>query len=169
LLVQRGDSSAEWARAWKVALWARLRDGNHANAVLKGYFRDASNPQFFGNHGFPVQVDGTLGSAAGICEMLIQSNDGVIELLPALPDEWSSGSFEGVCTRGAFEWGLHWVRGHITHATVLSKQGMLCRLQAHEDVVVRCGGKKVRERRLEGGVVEFPTVKGGVYEVTPGL
>jgi len=167
LLEQRGDSSAEWARAWKVALWARLHDGNHANAVLKGYLRDASNPQFLGNHGFPVQVDGTLGTAAGISEMLIQSNDGMIDLLPALPDEWSSGSFEGVCTRGAFEWGLSWDGGRITHATMLSKQGMVCRLQAHADVVVRCGGRKVRVRKLAGGVVEFPTVKGGVYDISP--
>jgi alpha-L-fucosidase 2 len=165
LLVQRGDSSAEWARAWKVALWARLRDGNHADAVLKGYFRDESNPQFFGNHGFPVQVDGTLGSTAGISEMLVQSNDGVVELLPALPDEWSSGSFEGVCTRGAFEWGLYWAEGRVTQATVRSKQGLVCRLQAHEDVVVRGGGKLVSVRKLAGGVVEFPTVKGGVYEI----
>jgi alpha-L-fucosidase 2 len=165
LLAQRGDSSAEWARAWKVALWARLHEGNRADAILKGYFRDESNPQFFGNHGFPVQVDGTLGSAAGISEMLVQSNDGVVELLPAVPDEWSSGSFDGVCTRGAFEWGVRWAGGHITEATVRSKQGLLCRLQAHGDVVVRCGGVVTRVRKIEGGVVEFPTVKGGVYEI----
>jgi alpha-L-fucosidase 2 len=165
LLEQRGDSSAEWARAWKVALWARLREGNHADAILKGYFRDESNPQFFGNHGFPVQVDGTLGSAAGISEMLVQSNDGVVELLPALPDEWSSGSFDGVCTRGAFEWGMRWTGGRITQATVRSKQGLLCRLQAHGEVVVRRSGVLVRVRKIEGGAVEFPTVNGGVYEI----
>jgi len=165
LLVERGDSSAEWARAWKVALWARLRDGNHADAVLRGYLRDASNPQFFGNHGFPVQVDGTLGIAAGISEMLVQSNDGVIELLPALPDEWSSGSFEGICTRGAFEWGLHWATGRVTRATLRSKAGLVCRLQPHADVEVKCDGKKVNVRKLAGGVVEFKTVKGDLYEI----
>jgi len=165
LLEQRGDSSAEWARAWKVALWARLREGNHADAILKGYFRDESNPQFFGNHGFPVQVDGTLGSAAGITEMLVQSNDGVVELLPALPDEWSSGSLEGVCTRGAFEWGVRWAGGRFTQATVRSKQGLGCRLLAQEDVVVRSGGKKVSLRKLAGGVVEFKTMKGSLYEI----
>ncbi len=165
LLEQRGDSSAEWARAWKVALWARLREGNHADAILKGYFRDESNPQFFGNHGFPVQVDGTLGSAAGIAEMLVQSNEGVVELLPALPDEWTSGSFEGFCTRGAFEWGVRWAGGRVTDATVRSKQGLLCRLQAHGDVVVRRGGVMVRARKLESGVVEFPTVQGETYAI----
>jgi len=165
LLEQRGDSSAEWARAWKVALWARLREGNHADAILKGYFRDESNPQFFGNHGFPVQVDGTLGSTAGICEMLLQSNEDVVELLPAIPDEWSSGSFDGICTRGAFEWGVRWAGGRVTDATVRSKQGLVCRLLAHEDLVVRGGGKLVPVRKLAGGVKEFPTVKGGVYEI----
>ncbi|MES1160901.1 MAG: glycoside hydrolase family 95 protein, partial [Bacteroidota bacterium] len=79
LLLQRGDSSAEWARAWKVGLWARLQDGDHAYAVMKGYFRDASNLQFFGNHGFPVQVDGTMGITAAVGEMLVQSHEGMIE------------------------------------------------------------------------------------------
>jgi len=165
LLLRRGDSSAEWARVWKVALWARLHDGNHANAILNGYLRDESNPQFFGNHGFPVQVDGTLGATAAISEMLIQSNDSLVELLPALPAGWGTGSFDGVCTRGAFEWNLHWDGGRIDHATLLSKQGRLCRLQAHGDVRVTYKGKTLHLRKLDGGVIEFATVKNGIYEV----
>lgn len=166
LLLQRGDSSAEWARVWKVALWARLHAGNHAYAVLKGYLRDESNPQFFGNHGFPIQVDGTLGETAAISEMLVQSNDGMIELLPALPDEWAAGSFEGVCTREAFEWKLRWAGGRLVHATLLSRQGRLCRLQAHTDVRVTCNSRQVRLRKLPGGIVEFPTAKNGIYDIS---
>jgi alpha-L-fucosidase 2 len=167
LLLQRGDSSAEWARIWKVALWARLHDGDHAEAILNGFLRDASNPQFFGNHGFPIQVDGTLGATAAIGEMLIQSNDGRVELLPALPAHWNSGSIEGVVTRGAFEWGLHWSGGHIVHATLLSRQGLPCRLQAHTEVRVSQAGKPLRLRQLAHGVVEFTTFKGGKYEIEP--
>jgi alpha-L-fucosidase 2 len=166
LLRERGDSSAEWARIWKVALWARLHDGNHADAILKGYFRDASNPQLFGNHGFPVQVDGTLGATAAIGEMLIQSGDGFVELLPALPAEWSTGSFDGFCTRGAFQWSLRWVDGRMVNATLRSKAGLDCALKAHAVVGVSCNGKAVQLRNLGGGVVEFSTVKDGVYEVT---
>ncbi|HET6256066.1 MAG TPA: glycoside hydrolase family 95 protein [Puia sp.] len=166
LLIQRGDSSAEWARAWKVALWARLRDGNHAGAILNGYLRDETNPQFFGNHGFPVQVDGTLGATAAITEMLVQSHDGLVELLPALPDEWKTGTFNGVCTRGAFEWDLGWDQGQIVHATLMSKQGEICRLQAHAAVRVSCNGKPVHQQKLAGGVVEFRTTKGSRYELT---
>lgn len=166
LLRERGDSSAEWARIWKVALWARLHDGNHASAILNGYFRDASNAQLLGNHGFPVQVDGTLGATAAIGEMLIQSNDGFVEFLPALPDQWGTGSFEGICTRGAFEWCLRWANGRIVHATLRSKRGLDCSLKAHTVVSVSCNGKAVQLRSLESGVVQFSTVKGGVYEVT---
>ncbi|HEV2354009.1 MAG TPA: glycoside hydrolase family 95 protein, partial [Puia sp.] len=165
LLIQRGDSSAEWARVWKVALWARLHDGNHADAVLKGYLRDESNPQFFGNHGFPIQVDGTLGETAAISEMLVQSNDSVIELLPALPEEWAAGSFDGVCSRDAFEWNLRWSARHLVHATLVSKQGRLCRLDAHVAVRVSRDGKSIRLRKGRGSVVEFPTVKGATYEL----
>ncbi|HTR29672.1 MAG TPA: glycoside hydrolase family 95 protein [Puia sp.] len=166
LLSRRGDSSAEWARVWKVALWARLHNGDHADAILKGYLRDESNLQFFGNHGFPVQVDGTLGVTAAIGEMLIQSNDGFVEFLPALPEEWSSGSIEGVCTRGAFEWDLKWTGGTVVHATLRSRQGRDCTLLAHANVRVTCNGRPIHAARLEQGMVRFPTVKGGVYELT---
>ncbi len=166
LLIQRGDSSAEWARVWKVALWARLHDGNHADNILKGYLRDESNIQFFGNHRFPVQVDGTLGATAAIGEMLIQSNEEFIEFLPALPDEWTSGSLDGVCTRGAFEWDLRWANGKIVHATLRSKQGQYCFLLAHTLLHVTRNGRSVRPKQLEQGIIEFPTVKGGVYELT---
>ncbi|HEY4205442.1 MAG TPA: glycoside hydrolase family 95 protein, partial [Puia sp.] len=126
LLIGRGDSSAEWSRAWKAALWARLQDGDHAYAVIKGYFRDASNPQFFGNHGFPVQVDGTMGITAAVSEMLVQSQEGMIEFLPALPKEWSEGEFNGACARGAFELTMKWANGRMLNAGILSRQGQLC-------------------------------------------
>jgi alpha-L-fucosidase 2 len=165
LLIERGDSSSEWTRVWKVALWARLHDGDHANAILRGYLRDASNIQFFGSRGLPIQVDGTLGATAAISEMLMQSQDGVIELLPALPANWDQGSFSGICARGGFECNLLWAKKRVVHVTLLSRQGLICRLQAHGEVRVRRFGKEVDLQKLAGGVAEFPTEKGGVYEV----
>ncbi len=61
-LIERGDESSSWSRAWKAALWTRLHDGNHAYKIMKGYFKETSNPQFFATKGFPIQVDGTLGT-----------------------------------------------------------------------------------------------------------
>jgi alpha-L-fucosidase 2 len=169
VLIQRGDSSAEWSRAWKVGLWARLHDGDHANAILKGYLRDASNPQLFGNHGFPIQVDGPLGVAAGIGEMLVQSQEDYIEWLPALPAEWSEGSAEGLCARGAFLLSLHWAGGKMTTASILSRKGNICRVfagrrgSAGSLARIMVDGKRVSVKRLPGDIVEFPTVKGNTY------
>jgi alpha-L-fucosidase 2 len=163
LLLQRGDSSAEWSRAWKVGLWARLHDGDHAEAVLKGYLRDASSPQFFGNHGFPLQVDGTLGVTAGIGEMLLQSNEDCIELLPALPARWTDGECDGVCARGGFRLDMRWTGGRIREARILSTQGGICRLDAGNATRVTSGGRNVRVSRLSGGILEFATEKGNTY------
>jgi alpha-L-fucosidase 2 len=163
LLIQRGDSSAEWARAWKVGCWARLHEGDHAYAVMKGFFRDESNPQFFGNHGFPIQVDGTLGITAGISEMLVQSQEGYIEFLPALPAGWSDGEFNGVCVRGAFEVDMKWAAGRMVKASILSRQGGPCRVRAGGVTSVSTGGRRVPVKKASDGILEFPTLKGKTY------
>lgn len=169
LLIQRGDSSATWARAWKVCLWARLHDGEHAYAVLKGYLRDGSNPQFFANHGFPIQVDGTLGVTAGIGEMLLQSQEGYLEFLPALPAEWKDGVFDGACARGAFQLDMSWSGGKMREASVLSRIGGPCRILATTPdgslaiPRVTVDGRRLTVKRLPGAVLEFPTEKGKIY------
>lgn len=173
-LEQRGDEGPEWSRAWKVCLWARLQDGNRANSILKGYFNTSSQIQFFGNAGSSsymqiggssiMQIDGTLGVTAGISEMLIQSQQGIIKLLPALPDEWSKGEFNGVCARGAFVIDMKWDNNKITGAKILSKEGSICRIKANRDIVnVLSNGKKVKIKKMKDGSIEFSTVKGGIY------
>jgi alpha-L-fucosidase 2 len=103
VLEQRGDGGTGFSRGWKMALWARLNDGDRANRIFKGYLKEQCYPSLFAKCYTPLQVDGSLGVTAGITEMLIQSHEEFIELLPALPAEWPTGKFYGVKARGGFE------------------------------------------------------------------
>ncbi|MEO5998507.1 MAG: glycoside hydrolase family 95 protein [Chitinophagaceae bacterium] len=165
VLEERGDEGAGFSRAWKMNLWARLYDGNRALKILKGYINDQSFPQLFAKCFKPLQVDGSLGVTAGITEMLIQSYEGVIDLLPALPDDWSEGNFNGVCARGAFEVNFQWKKNKITQALILSKEGGLCRINTKLPVSIFCNGKKVSVKNLADGIIEFATKKGDSYDV----
>ena len=163
VLEQRGDGGAGWSRAWKMALWARLYDGERANSIFKGYIKEQAYPQLFAKCFTPLQVDGTLGVTAAISEMLVQSHEGVIDLLPALPGEWDSGKFSGVCTRGAFELSFEWTNAKISRVEVLSKEGQLCRIDAGSVASVTSDNKKVKFKILNDGSVEFQTQKGKHY------
>jgi len=165
VLNQRGDGSTGFSRAWKMALWARLYDGNRANKILKGYLKEQCYPQLFAKCGKPLQIDGTMGVAAGITEMLVQSHEDVIDLLPALPDEWKDGRFDGVCARGGFELDLKWQNKSITEVEVLSKSGNICRIDAVDNCRITIDGKKVSSKKNKDGSVEFKTTKGGLYKL----
>ena len=135
-LIQRGDISTGWSMGWKVNLWARLRDGNHAWKLIKDQLTPAgvshgggTYPNLFDAHP-PFQIDGNFGCTAGICEMLLQSQDGCVQLLPALPDEWKSGRVAGLRARGGFEIKeMVWEDGKLTKVTILSTLGGNCRLR----------------------------------------
>ncbi|HVW97979.1 MAG TPA: glycoside hydrolase family 95 protein [Mucilaginibacter sp.] len=165
VLNNRGDGSSGWSRAWKTALWARLNDGNHANTILKGYFKDQAFPQLFAKGGSVMQIDGTMGVTAAITEMLIRSNTDLIELLPALPDDWHDGEFKGVCAAGAFTLDIRWQQNKLTSADILSREGNLCHLYAGGDVSVTSNGKKVKFKKMHDGSLQFATVKGQTYSV----
>ncbi|MEO6916717.1 MAG: glycoside hydrolase family 95-like protein [Chitinophagaceae bacterium] len=163
LLERRGDESSEWSRAWKLCLWARMKDGNHALKILKGYYKDESHSQLLSGRGRVMQIDGTMGVAAGISEMLIQSHDDKIELLPALPSEWSEGEVKGMCTRGAFAINMKWMQGKITTLEILSKQGGTCRLTLNNKMKVYSNGKNVKVKTNKDGTIEFETAKNATY------
>jgi len=165
VLEERGDEGAGFSRAWKMGVWARLNDGNRAYKIFKGYLDKQAFPQLFAKCFTPLQVDGSLGVTAAITEMLIQSQEGEIDLLPALPDEWPEGKFEGVCARGAFTVNFEWKDRKITKATIISNKGGLCRLDAKIRVSVTFHGRKVMLKDTGTGVVEFVTKRGGQYEV----
>lgn len=145
-LVFRGDVSTGWSMAWKINWWARLQDGNHAYKILEDAFTyidptltkaqmsgGGTYPNLFDAHP-PFQIDGNFGATAGITEMLLQSQDGMITLLPALPDAWSSGSIEGIKARGNFVIGMNWKDGKLKEATIKSEIGGNCRLRTLQPV-----------------------------------
>jgi alpha-L-fucosidase 2 len=165
VLEERGDGATGFSRAWKMALWARLKDGNRANKIYKGYLKEQCCTSLFALCGRALQVDGSFGLSAAVTEMLLQSQDDKIQLLPALPDEWSNGAFKGVCARGAFELDYAWQNKKVTQLKILSKAGKTCRLESRPDAKITCNGQKVKCKVLPEGVLEFATVKGNTYVV----
>jgi len=123
-LTERGDMSTGWALAHRICCWARLGDGEHARKQLGNLLLTRTNPNLWDEHP-PFQIDGNFGATAGIAEMLVQSQAGYIDLLPALPAAWAkAGSFEGLCARGGFEVKCAWSDGKPVKVSVMSKRGL---------------------------------------------
>jgi len=165
VLEERGDGATGWSRAWKMALWARLGNGNHANKIYKGYLKEQCTVSLFALCGKSLQVDGSFGVTAAVTEMLMQSQDGFIKLLPALPDEWNEGVFKGLCARGGFELDFIWKNKVVTQVKILSKAGEHCRIEFKPGMKISNNGKKVVFNKLANGLIAFATVKGAVYLV----
>lgn len=162
VLEQRGDGGTGFSRAWKMALWARLSDGDRANSIYKGYLQEQCYLSLFAKCYTPLQVDGSLGVTAAISEMLVQSHEDGIELLPALPKEWDAGRFKGVCTRGAFELDMQWENNAIKTVEILSKAGKNCKISTDKNAQVFRDGNPVQFKE-NNGYIEFPTEKGNIY------
>lgn len=165
VLEERGDASTGFSRAWKMALWARLNDGNRANKIYKGLLKEQTCTSMFALCGRSLQVDGSLGTTAAVTEMLMQSHDGFIKLLPALPDEWSEGAFTGLCARGGFELDFAWKNKTVTKLNILSKAGEVCRIEFKPGMKISSNGKKVTFKKMADNKIEFATTKGAVYLV----
>jgi alpha-L-fucosidase 2 len=145
-LIHRGDISTGWSMAWKINWWSRLGDGDHAHSILKAglTYIGPKNPKYKGGGTFPnlfdghppFQIDGNYGGTAGITEMLLQSCDGAIALLPAIPSEWKNGEVKGLKAKGNFTVDIKWENGAITKAVINSALGGTCRIRTKTPVTV---------------------------------
>ena len=145
-LIYRGDPSTGWSMNWKINLWARFLDGNHAYKLIKDQIRlvgkhnykptnfsegGGTYPNMFDAHP-PFQIDGNFGFTSGVAQMLLQSDDGAIFILPALPDEWKNGSIKGLRAQGGFEiTNLEWKDGKISNLVIKSNLGGNCRIRSY--------------------------------------
>jgi alpha-L-fucosidase 2 len=168
-LNRRGDEGTGWSRAWKINFWARLHDGNRAYKLLKSllvpaggsntqYIRGAGTyPNLFCAHP-PFQIDGNFGGTAGIAEMLIQSHDGYIHLLPALPDNWSEGNFRGLRVRGGAEVDASWKQNMLKRIEIRATADHTFRIKMPDHITtVTMKGKELSD---EDGFILIPLQQG---------
>ena len=153
-LNKRGDESTGWSTAHKINAWARVKNGNRAFDLLKMILTKCTASNLWDMHP-PFQIDGNFGAAAGIAEMLIQSHEGYIHILPALPDEWEDGSFSALTARGNFEVSLEWKGKKVKKLEVLAKSGGKCRIYLGEGYFADF---------VKDGFIEFDAEKNKRYE-----
>ncbi|HEY0453263.1 glycosyl hydrolase family 95 catalytic domain-containing protein [Actinophytocola sp.] len=166
-LEARGDGGTGWSKAWKINFWARLLDGNHSHLMLSELLKSSTLDNLWDTHP-PFQIDGNFGATAGVAEMLLQSQNGVVDVLPALPDLWAAGSVEGLRARGDVTVDVDWTGGTPTRISLeAGRSGPLTvssDLFAGRYEVVDSRGKAVRVTR-SGDRITINASRGQRYVV----
>ena len=166
-LTRRGDQSTGWSMAWKINFWARLKDGNKAYKLIGDLLKPAENnwgtyPNLFSAHP-PMQIDGNFGGSAGIGEMLLQSHEGFIELLPAIPDGWKNGEVRGMKVRGGAEISFKWKDNKIQyiHITATANNQFVIKLPSGRPLIAG-----TKNYKIEGNRLYLTLNKGNKIEIT---
>ena len=161
----RGNKTTSWALAHRMNSRARLGEGEKAHEVYQRFIRERTVPNLWTLHP-PFQIDGNLGTMAGVAEMLLQSHEGTIKILPALPKAWNTGSFQGLVARGNFVVSADWSEGKIRSISIHSKSGGTCRL-AYPGIgaatIKNGSGNSVKATSEGAGQIEFETTAGENY------
>ncbi len=167
-LETRGDGGTGWSKAWKINMWARMRDGDRAHKLLSEQLTGSTLTNLFDTHA-PYQIDGNFGATSGMTEMLLQSQGEGIELLPALPSDWYEGSVKGIKARGNFEIDMEWSGGILTQTTLVSNSGNECKLKAVGVDTMRVydasACRYIVPTEISENEIMFPTRAGAKYIV----
>lgn len=162
--LSNGGGHTGWSCSWVISLFARLKDGNCAYKYLKVLLSKLTYTNLF-NVCPPFQIDGNFGGTAAIAEMIIQSHEGYIEILPAIPDEWDTGTIKGLRARGNFEVDINWKDNSVTSVIIKSGCKDKCKIKLSNNIEIKNRGINVNFKENEG-IVEFQAEKGEKYTIT---
>jgi alpha-L-fucosidase 2 len=169
--LRAGGGHTGWSRAWIANLWARFEEGDSAAANLRDLLRASTLPNLFDLHpGDPdpvFQIDGNFGATAAVAEMLLQSQNDELHLLPALPHSWPAGSVTGLRGRGGYTVDMGWKDGRLSEARILASGQGRCRVRTAGPMQVFLDGRPVVAAQLYEGLIEFQTEKGKTYDLHP--